>query len=199
MRLNTILLIFLLVLGTPSCTASSQIMIAPDSSIRVVPVSKKVGQVIPIPPMAPPIKVSSMDYKDYSEPINKIKKKFQREQASYSKTVPGSQYFFRIFPLTMFPFFCMKETDTVDQSKYRIIFSEGYETSIGAYVDRFSMDHVYIAVLQYVTLKSLPPYCRTYFLFSLRKNYATKEWETENKPIIISMYYNSKNGCYYVK
>ena len=183
-----ILLLFTLFFGTSSCATC---MVTPDTTCNIS-IKERTSVPEPEPTMVP------LNYKDYSDLLNKVKRKLNKQQWLYSQTSKG-QYYFEIYPVSMFPFFCLDKKDTVDADKYHIVFSEDCETNIGVFLDRFSMDHIQIAVLQYIKVGSLKPYCRTYMLFSFRKNFATKEWESERTPFTVTMVYNARTGYYFSK
>lgn len=173
-------LTILLILIFETALFAFQITIAPDSIRKVMLIAEKKSS-----------KIAPLFYKDYSELFDKINHKFLKEQLIYTK-YNKELYYFKFFPVSMFPFFCLK--DTIELSRYKILFSQNCETDIGIYIDKSSINHIQITVIQYIKSRLLFPSYKIYTLFFFKKS--SIGWESERIPLIVLMNYNAEEGCY---
>jgi hypothetical protein len=106
------------------------------------------------------------------------------------------QYFYEIFPVTMFPFFCAPADSEKKIQPYKALYLQG--TAIGLHLDEDSIKHIQIAVLSFTTpQEGMVPEIKIYTMYFYKQTTAN-EWNEDRVPLVVSLFLK-KDGTYMVK
>ena len=135
-------------------------------------------------------------FKEYSPIIEKIDKKYHREQNSHNTTF-RDQYIYEYFPTILFPFFCLPKDTVKKLPKYKALYLCSHSTTLGIYTDKNKIQHIQVSVLQYVRVGRNAPKIKTYTMYFLKKNVQKNIWEEDRSPLSVSLLLK-KEGLYRV-
>jgi hypothetical protein len=104
------------------------------------------------------------------------------------------QYYYEIFPVIMFPFFCVPADSVKKLQPYKALYLQG--TAIGLHLDEDSIKHIQIAVLSF-TQEGLAPKIKVYTLY-FYKQVMANEWNEDRFPLVVTLFLK-EDGSYMVK
>ncbi len=136
-------------------------------------------------------------YKNYAPAIEKVNNIYKKAQYRHS-LVFKDQYYYEIFPVSLYPLFMVNPDTLKKLSLYGTIYLCS-NTTIGLHLDKSAIKHIQIAVLQYTkTTRNSLPDIKTYTLYFYKYDLNPPDWVEERTPIVVTLY-KKKDSTYISK